>query len=193
MHPLPPGRWLVASLVTATVIAGLPASRTAASPGGSGHAIVDLVRQPADYEVDPPVRWTPSETKRYPVVVANTGTRTWRAEGDRSVRLSVSFGGPDDDPDIGRVTDQRAELPRDVAPGETVAVDVAVTAPTRPGRYVLRHQLVLDDTGWFEALARTEVRVDQGWAALAALAAAVLVALGGAVWYVARSTRRNAA
>ncbi len=45
---------------------------------------------------------------------------------------------------------ERSLLPRDVAPGETLAMTVRTTAPRQPGSYRLYVTLVQDGVGWFD-------------------------------------------
>jgi len=45
----------------------------------------------------------------------------------------------------------RADLERPVGPGESVSLQVVVTAPTPPGEYRLQFDLVQELVAWFEA------------------------------------------
>jgi hypothetical protein len=79
--------------------------------------------------------------------VRNDSPFTWTREGDHPVRLAHHWRIDD-----GRVAvwdGFRSELPRDVAPGETVEVEVWFFAPARPGRYVLEVDVVQEDVTWF--------------------------------------------
>ena len=157
----------------------------------SDGATLTVTQPRAAYSVDVPETWDPSQTRRYVATVTNMGSSTWPAGGEHPVRLGVSFGGADDRPDVGRVTDARFELPSDLGPGESATIEVTVTAPTRPGSYVVRHQMVVEGAGWFDDLARNPARVDPGWLVLAVLAVVVVTVLAGTTWYVARATRRR--
>jgi hypothetical protein len=46
---------------------------------------------------------------------------------------------------------ERASLPGDVAPGEEVELEASIRAPTAPGRYLLKYDLVNEWRTWFEA------------------------------------------
>jgi hypothetical protein len=46
---------------------------------------------------------------------------------------------------------ERAWLPHDVQPGAAVDVSITVTAPSEPGRYALKFDLVCEGIDWFEA------------------------------------------
>lgn len=54
----------------------------------------------------------------------------------------------------------RAELPRDVAPGEEVRVQARLLLPARPGRYRLRLDLVDEFVAWFEQVGSPAVDVE---------------------------------
>ena len=41
-------------------------------------------------------------------------------------------------------------MPRDVAPGEALEVDVVVAGSLEPGRYRLRYDMVAEGVTWFE-------------------------------------------
>jgi hypothetical protein len=44
----------------------------------------------------------------------------------------------------------RAWLPGDIPPGASVDVPIEVPAPTQPGRYALKFDLVSEGIDWFE-------------------------------------------
>ncbi len=154
-------------------------------------ATLTVLQPRAEYRAEVPATWTPSQTAHYPVTITNRGTTTWAAGGERPVRLSVSFGGADDRHDVGRVTDERFELDTDLAPGESTTVQVTVTAPTRPGAYIVRHQMVVENTGWFDDLSRSPVAVEAGWLMLALLVLVVIGVLAATTWYMVGATRRR--
>lgn len=97
---------------------------------------------------------------RFPIVVRNTGTETWCANG------AIYGCGPRGDIMVGafRMRGGAAEdaldprgwpliwhgsLPADVAPGETVTVTVMGLAPREPGVYTLDLDLHAFELGWF--------------------------------------------
>jgi len=53
-----------------------------------------------------------------------------------------------------------AFLPYDVAPGETVEIDISVPAPRQPGNYTLMFDLVSEHLAWFEDLGSRTVHLD---------------------------------
>jgi hypothetical protein len=101
------------------------------------------------------------------VRIANTGTVPWRAKSDNGighVRVGLQLLDAES-----RMIDRdfaRAELPRDVAPGESVQVAIAGRAPVSPGDYELKCDLVAEGVTWFEpggsAVAVTRLRVIAG-------------------------------
>ena len=44
----------------------------------------------------------------------------------------------------------RTPLPRDVAPGEEIAIEMSVPGLLPTGRYVLRYDMVVEGVTWFE-------------------------------------------
>lgn len=85
------------------------------------------------------------------VRIRNTGAVTWKAAGRRfggQVTVGVKVCTLADDvlrEDLGRTP-----LPRDVAPGETLELDVVIAGVLEPGRYRLRYDLVVEGVTWFE-------------------------------------------
>ncbi|HEX8292027.1 MAG TPA: DUF1698 domain-containing protein [Pyrinomonadaceae bacterium] len=49
-------------------------------------------------------------------------------------------------------------LPRDVAPGESVVIDIRMNAPAAPGRYRLEFDMVSEHLAWFEDLGSEVIR-----------------------------------
>ena len=69
--------------------------------------------------------------------------------GRRLVRLGAQLCTPE-----GAVINrdyERAWLPRNVEPGDTVEIPIRITAPSEPGRYGLKFDLVSEGIDWFEA------------------------------------------
>jgi hypothetical protein len=84
--------------------------------------------------------------------VRNASTRPFPAQasyGRRLVRLGAQLCGPD-----GTLINrdyERAWLPGTLQPGAAVDVPVTITAPSQPGRYALKFDLVSEGIDWFEA------------------------------------------
>jgi glycosyltransferase involved in cell wall biosynthesis/SAM-dependent methyltransferase len=85
------------------------------------------------------------------ISIRNTGDTLWLS--GRTVRSGVVMPGV-------RVIDERGEilnelhghplLPRAVAPGQTVALEIQIAAPTEPGAYTVKIDLVDQHICWFE-------------------------------------------
>jgi SAM-dependent methyltransferase len=83
--------------------------------------------------------------------VTNEGDVTWRARGRRfggqvTIGLKVCDG-------MGNVLREdlgRTPLPRDVAPGEEVEIEMIVAGLLPPGQYELRYDVVVEGVTWFE-------------------------------------------
>lgn len=142
----------------------------------------------ATYSFAPQDRWTAGGQRRYEVTVTNAGDATWNAAGPNRVLLGINFGGESDEPHHGWVTDQRFPLDADVAPGDSQVIEVAVTAPSEGGEYVLRHRMIKDGIAWFTEAVSADVTVEtppvdpgSGGIPVAAivLAAAGAAAVGG--------------
>jgi hypothetical protein len=99
----------------------------------------------------------PGETRTTDLRVTNTGQLTWGA--DRLFHLSYHWY----DAAGRKVEDgRRTRLPRDIAPGETVALSAEVQAPAAPGSYLLAWDMVQERVTWFSErhVAQAVVHVD---------------------------------
>jgi hypothetical protein len=83
--------------------------------------------------------------------VANTGSVVWKAKGRRfggqvtcGLKVCNARG------DVIREDLGRTPLPRDVAPGEAVVLNVTVAGELPPGTYELRYDMVVEGVTWFE-------------------------------------------
>lgn len=78
-------------------------------------------------------------------VLRNDGADTWSpAQGDR-----VAYRFVDGDGVLAPGEAMRTELPHAVAPGESLAVDVRVRAPDRPGPWQLELAMVREHVAWY--------------------------------------------
>ena len=110
---------------------------------GRLNAAIELVR------VSPAVPAGRAFTDR--LRVRNTGSVTWRARGRRfggqvtaGLKVCTEAG------DVLREDLGRTPLGRDVAPGETIDIDMAVAGDLAPGHYLLRYDMVVEGVTWFE-------------------------------------------
>jgi hypothetical protein len=82
------------------------------------------------------------------LTIANLGAETWPAFGRRPVR--VAYHWLDDNESIIEYDGIRSVLPRDVAPGESIAVDCFLRAPEHAGRRILVWTLLQEEVVWFD-------------------------------------------
>jgi hypothetical protein len=86
------------------------------------------------------------------LLVRNTGTVTWKARGRRfggQVTCGVRICSPNGEvlrEDLGRTP-----IPFDVRPEASIELDVVIDGALRPGRYVLRYDMVVEGVTWFES------------------------------------------
>ena len=95
-----------------------------------------------------PHQWTPGQTQTVAVGVTNTGNQSWTAGGSNPVHLGLHFAAGPGQPYAGWLTDQRVTLPADLPPGQSVTVNVSLTAPAAGGN-VLEAQMVKEQQFWF--------------------------------------------
>jgi hypothetical protein len=93
--------------------------------------------------------WTPGQTQSFTVTVLNAGNLAWPAGGNFPVRLGLHFALNPGLAYTTWLTDQRFALPADLAPGQTVALSVTVTAPAGDTGGVLEAQAVREQQFWF--------------------------------------------
>ncbi|MFO7537687.1 MAG: class I SAM-dependent methyltransferase [Chloroflexota bacterium] len=88
-----------------------------------------------------------------PVTVTNTSHSTWSAQPDSSAIVGfVQLGNHwlSRTNDMLQVDDGRTPLTTDLAPGEQIRLNLLVTAPPRPGRYILELDMVEEGVAWFQ-------------------------------------------
>lgn len=126
----------------------------------AGERTVVAVRAPdarAEWsEVTPPALHADVEA-RVTVGLRNAGTVPWPVSGRGAVLLSYHWRDAS-----GRVVawdGDRTELRDAVFPGERTELDLRVTPPSRPGRYLLELDAVREGAGWFGGGPRLAVDV----------------------------------
>lgn len=87
---------------------------------------------------------TPGKTYTVQVAVTNAGTMTWMAADPNAFHLSYHWTGP-----ASLYDGERTVLPNDVAPGETVYLKATLIAPSVPGTYTLKWDMVHENVTWF--------------------------------------------
>jgi len=101
----------------------------------------------------PPGKMKPGEKATITVKVKNDGDAAWPAHGRASDGFfQVNLGDIWFDANNAKVEKHpyvRSGLPHDVAPGEEVEVNLAITAPSSPGQYTMQLDLVQEMVTWF--------------------------------------------
>lgn len=93
------------------------------------------------------------EELRFTLRLENAGLTPWTARGEDetgkgAVQLGAHLLRSDEEElswDYGR-----ADLPRDLEPGEVESVSIALRAPVEPGRYIVEFDMVAEHIAWFE-------------------------------------------
>jgi len=152
LHPAGPARraarpWVGLALLIAAVVASnwllSPTFRLRLRSDVDGEWYRTVLRAPAELVL------APSEQRVVQLVVTNSGALPWQTVGSKPFQLGARW----------RLADGRGELqdrlrwllPRAVAPGETVVLDVTLEAPTRPGDYRLVWDMIQEGVNWFDA------------------------------------------
>jgi hypothetical protein len=84
------------------------------------------------------------------VEIKNTSDFTWRNDSRNSVRVGYHYYGQDVDASDYDGT-MRTELKNNVAPGETIKLDMLINDIKQPGNYVIQIDLVLEGKYWFSS------------------------------------------
>jgi len=99
-------------------------------------------------DIDMPASMTPGQTVTATLRLSNAGNATWVRTGDHRVRLGYRWY-----TSTGQelaLADIRTLVPFDVKPGWLVDFDAApVQAPSTPGRYILRWDMIEEPDTWF--------------------------------------------
>jgi hypothetical protein len=96
-----------------------------------------------------PRTWTPGQTQSFTVTLLNAGNQTWPAGGANPVHLGVHFAASAGAPITSWLSDQRVTLAADLAPNQTVALSVTVTAPAGDTGGILEVAAVKEAQFWF--------------------------------------------
>jgi hypothetical protein len=92
------------------------------------------------------------------ISLENAGTATWRSQGEDGVQASFHWLDTLGNPIVW--DGPRTPLPHAVGPGETVELELVVTAPRPPGAYRLSFDLVEEHRFWFEQVGCTPLEVE---------------------------------
>jgi uncharacterized membrane protein len=97
-----------------------------------------------------PTSWVAGKSQTFSVTVTNNGTQTWPSGGysevDLDLHFATSWGGAQNQANW--VTNNAFALPKDVAPGQSVTVQVTVTPP-HSGSYMLEAEMISEHHFWF--------------------------------------------
>jgi N-acetyl-anhydromuramyl-L-alanine amidase AmpD len=97
-----------------------------------------------------PERIRAGETISAPITLRNIGSQSWLWGGGNPFRLGYHYYRGRRRLAIPPPRDLRTDLPQDVPPGATVAVDVRIALPEEPGNYTIELDLVQEGVAWFK-------------------------------------------
>ena len=124
------------------------AGRLSSQVGGAGGS--RLRWRPA-HEVTaggtPPAEWRANRLLHVPARVRNTSPATWPARG--ATRVALAYHWLDTAGQPVAYEGLRTALPHDVAPGETIAVELEIATPKKPGDYILELDALRERLAWF--------------------------------------------
>jgi spore germination protein YaaH len=107
-----------------------------------------------------PTTWVAAKSQTFSISVTNNGSGTWDATGYTQVNLDLHFatsaGGAANL--AGWLTSAAFKLPKNVAPGKSVAILVTVTPP-RSGSLVLELVMIKEHQFWFQQYSAISVTV----------------------------------
>jgi hypothetical protein len=123
-----------------------------AIPGATPRAKIDVRDGWLASILKRPVKASAGESVALTATVQNLSSRPFPAQasyGRRLVRLGAQLCGPD-----GSLINrdyERAWLPAHLAPGAAAEIPITLKAPSAPGRYMLKFDLVYEGIDWFES------------------------------------------
>lgn len=87
--------------------------------------------------------------KKLPIIVKNTSNFLWSNKGDKPTNLSYRWIGIDSQGKLTNIDGNRTQLPYDISPGDSVALNAVITSPAIPGKYTLILTMVQESVAWF--------------------------------------------
>lgn len=84
------------------------------------------------------------------IEITNTSDFTWKSSGENMVRIGYHFYGQDVEYSEYDKT-ARTPLPQDVAPGETITVEILINDIKEKGTYVIQIDPVVEGKFWFSS------------------------------------------
>lgn len=97
-----------------------------------------------------PARLTVGQTITALVTLRNAGALTWSWGGGNPFRLGYRYYRNRRPLKIPPAKDLRTDIPDDVMPGQTVAIQVRIALPDDPGNYTLELDLIHEGVTWFK-------------------------------------------
>ncbi len=131
------------------VVFQVPAATRTEAEISASHALPETAFHADVMFVNPPATLAASSFATLKLRVTNRGDVTWPDDipAGRHVSLGNHWIGADGTPAV--FDDGRALLPRAVAPGDAVDVELTVQGPDSPGEYALEVDLVQEHVSWF--------------------------------------------
>jgi hypothetical protein len=141
-----------------------PAKRTGLEPASTeSHAPLDDEAFKAIITIAaPPLRLTAGQKETIQVVVKNASDYVWPARGSPDGKFFLNAGNIWFDAGGDKLVnnlDARTTIPHDLYPGEEINLSLHITAPARPGEYVLEIDMVQEGVGWFKDKGSTPLRI----------------------------------
>lgn len=110
-----------------------------------------------------PKQVKPGETFKTNVNIKNNGFLTWEKPGNNRVDLAAHWYNRDTR-EVVQFDANRSNMPYNIERNQSVDVEMTITAPKKPGRYILAYDLVHEKVTWFshQGVFPLEVDVDVG-------------------------------
>ena len=122
-------------------------------------AAVTYLGEEGDFDADvyhlewlagqPPEQWRANRLVRIPATVRNSSSATWHARG--ATRVAIAYHWLDSAGEPVTFEGLRTALPKDVAPGATVDLELEVASPKIPGDYILELDALRERLAWFSS------------------------------------------
>ncbi|HEY0384552.1 MAG TPA: hypothetical protein VGC64_01010, partial [Pyrinomonadaceae bacterium] len=100
--------------------------------------------------LNPPAAMTAGQQATVQVKLKNNSNVSWPAVGDGDGKYQLKLGNHwlDQNSKAVVIDDGRTPLPADLQPGSEVELPLIVTAPAKPGDYILELDLVQEGVAW---------------------------------------------
>lgn len=127
-----------------------PASANAQPAVPKGAPLPDKAFKASINAANAPASMTVGQQATIQVKLKNTSDVAWPAAGDANGKYQVKLGNHwlDTKGKPVVVDDGRSPLPGDVQPGAEIELPLIVTAPAKPGDYILQLDIVQENVAW---------------------------------------------